>query len=48
MHPFVTTSKKKSKSKKNKILKTASNNKLLRAYQKLDFFRGEKKYGLKD
>jgi len=38
---------KKSESKKN--LKTASNEKLLRAaFKKIDFFRGERKYGLKD
>jgi len=47
LHPFVTTFKKKSESKKN--LKTASNKKLLRAAsQKIDFFRGERKYDLKD
>jgi len=38
---------KKSESKKN--LKTTSNEKLLReASQKVDFFRGERKYNLKD
>jgi len=43
LHLFVTVFK------KNQNLKTTSNEKLLRAYsQKIDFFRGERKYDLKD
>jgi len=48
LHSFVTTFF-KNKNLKKKNLKTASNEKLLRAAsQKINFFKGERNYDLKD